>query len=608
VTKPQEQEPLTGREAFQKIKKVHGAILSIGWDVARGRVAVLTAASCLMAMSSAVQGFLSKFVIDNLTAGRGSRALFFGFLFLATIIMSALANGLFSLFQFDLADRITQEIDQRLMRRVSEIPGLDHLERPDFADKLRLVRDMSWVPLNFIFNLQSLVYLFFGLGATLVLLGFIHAMLLVPVLIVVPSSILQFRAHRKHQQRWDEIAPEDRLAYHYIELASDPRSAKEMRVFGLGPEIARRYRVLTLSYLRKLFKDRLKRSWVGLVSGLMHGAAVGGMIGFLGWLVLNDRASMGDFVMGVTISRMLMGHVEMASGMWTWLAEASATGERYLWMLEYESEVQLREDAYSAPETIINGITFQGVDFAYPGTDKQVLQDVSFFLPAGSTVAVVGENGAGKTTLVKLLSRFYDPDNGRILIDDLDLKDINLDEWRQKMSAAFQDFVKFQFIAKEAVGIGEMESIEDLERIGSSAKFAGADRVIEKLPEGFDSRLGRDFDGGTDLSEGEWQRVALARGAMRDVPALVVLDEPTASLDARAEHEVFASFASIARGRSSFKPITLLVSHRFSTVRMADLIIVMHEGNVEDIGSHEELMSREGRYAELFKLQASRYD
>lgn len=593
---------------LKRIWKVHGTIFRIGWDVARSRMGVLTLAVCLLGISSAAQGFVSKFVIDHLNAGEHAKALTFAIIFLGTVIVSALANALYGLFQFDLADRITQEIDQRLMKMVAASPGLDHLERPEYADKLKLVREWSWLPFQVINSLQSVAYMVFGLGAALILLGSIDRLLLLTPLVVLPSGILQFQVYRKHQKRWDEIAPEDRLAFHLIELSTDQRSAKEMRVFGLGPELFRRHREVTTKYIRKLFRDRLKRSWVGLVTGLLHGGTVGASIAFIGWLTLEGRASLGQFVMGVQIARMMIGHVEMASSMWVWLADVSAMGERYLWMLEYESDVKLKDNPYPAPEVILRGITFDNVDFTYPGNDEKVLEGVSLFLPAGSTVAVVGENGAGKTTLVKLLSRFYDPTAGRILIDDLDLKDIDLDDWRQRMAAAFQDFVKFQFIAREAVGVGDIPSIEDLERVGASAKFAGADRVIEGLPKGFDNRLGREFDDGSELSEGEWQRVALARGAMRDVPALIVLDEPTASLDARAEHEVFESFARMARGRSEFKPITLLVSHRFSTVRMADLIVVMHAGRVEDIGSHEELMAQDGRYAELFRLQASRYD
>ena len=293
-----------------------------------------------------------------------------------------------------------------------------------------------------------------------------------------------------------------------------------------------------------------------------------------------------------------------------WLAELSFVGERYLWLLDYRPSIQVRPpgEAAPAPAAIRRGISLEHVSFVYPGTEARVLDDVTLCIPAETTVAVVGENGAGKTSLVKLLCRFYDPTNGRILVDGVDLRDLDLEGWRARIGVAFQDFVRFQLLAREAVGVGDLEAVEDLQRVASSAYRAGADRVIERLPQGFDTQLGRWFSGGVDLSDGEWQRIALARGLMRDDPLLVILDEPTASLDARAEHDVFERFARMARPEEGPAPITLLVSHRFSTVRMADLIVGLHQGRIEELGSHEELVAAGGRYAQLFRLQASRYE
>jgi ATP-binding cassette subfamily B protein len=222
-------------------------------------------------------------------------------------------------------------------------------------------------------------------------------------------------------------------------------------------------------------------------------------------------------------------------------------------------------------------------------------------------VALVGENGAGKTSLVKLLCRFYDPTEGRITVDGVDLRQLDLEGWRARTGAAFQDFVHFQLVAREAVGVGDLPEIDDLARVATSVREAGASRVVDRLPDGLETQLGRWFEGGVDLSEGEWQRVALARGLMRPAPAVLVLDEPTASLDPRAEHEVFARFAAMARSGDAASPLTILVSHRFSTVRMADLIVVLHDGRIEELGSHDELLAAGGRYAQLFRLQASRY-
>ena len=389
-------------------------------------------------------------------------------------------------------------------------------------------------------------------------------------------------------------------------------AAKEVRLFGLGPELLARHEQVTDHYIASQYRDQLRRVRTGVASGALYGVAMAGAIGFVGWLALRGRVTLGDVALTVQVARSAIGQVQGATRQSAWMAELSFVGERYLWLLEYEPAVRPKppEHARPVPARITRGITLERVSFTYPGTDEPVLTDISLHLPPGATVALVGENGAGKTSLVKLLCRFYDPTAGRILVDGVDLRDLDLDEWRERTSVAFQDFVRFQLVAREAVGVGDLPAVADLARVGASARQAGADAVIERLPDGFETQLGRWFPGGIDLSEGEWQRVALARGLMRPEPLLLALDEPTASLDARAEHEVFERFAAMAAGAgqtNGSRPVTLLVSHRFSTVRMADLIVVLHAGRIEEQGTHDALLAAGGRYAELFRLQASRY-
>lgn len=604
----EERAKVSGRQTVGRMWRVYGSILEMAWSVARARSMGLVTCMFLVGLAGAVQSYLLGEVTDAL--GHASRAFLFGTGFLAVVVASRLLLEVLGLLQFDMGDRITQEVDQRIMGIVAGVPGLDHLERSEYADKIKLVREQSYIPFSALANVNALVYMVCGLIAALILLGRIHALLLLLPVVAIPSSIIQFRVYRKHFAKFDETAPEDRLAGHYMNLLTTPESAKEIRIFGLGDELVNRHKSVTDGYIRKLFRDRFKRSAVGIASGALYGLTLAGSIAFIGWLALKGRASLGEVVMGVAVARMVIGHVEMAATMFAWLAELSLVGERYLWMLEYKSVVEVLppDEALPGPRAIFDGIRVENVSFTYPGTDKLVLQNVYLYLPAGSTIALVGENGAGKTTLVKLLCRFYDPTEGRILVDGMDLRELDPQDWRQRSAVAFQDFVKFQLIAREAVGVGDLIDVENLQRVGAAATFARADQIIGRLPSGFDTQLGRTFEGGTDLSDGEWQRVALARGAMRLQPVMLILDEPTASLDARAEHEVFEQFAEMARPDDTYQPITLLVSHRFSTVRMADLIVVMNEGQVEDVGSHDELVSRGGRYAELFQLQASRYD
>jgi ATP-binding cassette subfamily B protein len=255
-----------------------------------------------------------------------------------------------------------------------------------------------------------------------------------------------------------------------------------------------------------------------------------------------------------------------------------------------------------------SGIQLDSIEFSYPESDRRVLSDVSLTLRAGSTVALVGENGAGKSTLVNLLARMYDPDGGRILVDGTDLRALDVREWRQQITAGFQDFVKFEFLAREAVGLGDIDRINDRKQIRAALDRADAGALVDNLPQGMDTQLGTRFAGGHELSGGQWQRIALARAFMRPEPLLLLLDEPTAALDPEAEQALFDRFAAAARTSSAETGgITVLVSHRFSTVRMADLIVVLERGRIVEVGGHEQLIAANGRYAELFEMQARAY-
>ena len=594
--------------AFRRpARRVYGVLLRLAWDEARDRAVALLVVAVTFGVLTTVTALMLKFVVDAVAAGDATRAWVTGLIGLAVVVVSRIVNDLSGgLWQVELGERVSQAVEQRLMAVAAEAPGLEHLERAEFADKVKLVKDRSYVPYFAITNLNSLSGALCGLLGSVILLATVHPLLALLPVVALPGVVLQFRAFRRHFARYDKTAPDERLADHYLKLATEPESAKEVRLFGLGPELLRRHSEVSERYIRAQFHDQLKRTRTSVVAGALFGASLAGAIAFVGWLALQGRASLGDVALAVQVARTAIGELAGVTRQAAWLAELSFTGERYLWLLDYRPAVVPPAEPVPVPAAIAEGITLDRVSFTYPGTDVPVLTDVSLHLPAGSTVALVGENGAGKTSIVKLLCRFYDPPEGRILVDGVDLRDLDLDGWRAAASVAFQDFVRFQLVAQEAVGVGDLPAIDDRVRVGASAAAAGADRVIERLPAGLDTQLGRRFEGGVDLSEGEWQRVALARGLMRPGPLVLILDEPTASLDPRAEHEVFERFSAMAAG-SGQKPITLLVSHRFSTVRMADLIVVLHDGRVEEIGSHDDLLAAGGRYAELFTLQASRY-
>jgi ATP-binding cassette subfamily B protein len=288
-------------------------------------------------------------------------------------------------------------------------------------------------------------------------------------------------------------------------------------------------------------------------------------------------------------------------------SEFSYTAEQALYLddlfefFRTEPAVSSSPGAVPAPRPIREGYEFRHVSFAYPDADKPALRDVSFRIAPGERIALIGENGAGKTTIVKLLARLYDPSSGQILLDGVDLREYDVDSLRKEIGVIFQDYMRYDMLVSENIGVGRIEDVQDADRITGAAAKARADAVIGALPHGFRQMLGRRFDGGMDLSSGQWQKIALARAYMRDAQILI-LDEPTATLDARAEYEVFQRFSELTRGR-----MAVLISHRFSTVRMADRILVLDGGRIIEEGSHDELLARNGRYAELFELQAAGY-
>jgi len=297
-----------------------------------------------------------------------------------------------------------------------------------------------------------------------------------------------------------------------------------------------------------------------------------------------------------------VGEISFLTG--TWLDGS----RRLAWLEDYAAAVASTADL-DAPTNVNRGIRFEHVTFAYPGSDRAVLDNLDLTLPAGAVIAIVGENGAGKTTLVKLLAKMYAPTSGRITVDDMDLARIDDVAWRERLAGAFQDFFRFEFLVQQTVGVGDVPRIESRPAVTAALHRGGATEVVDRMPTGLSTQLGPTWPSGVDLSFGQWQKFALARGFMRESPLLVVLDEPTAALDAETEHALFETFADAARHteRDYSGRITILVSHRFSTVRMADLIVVLDGAHAVEIGTHAELLARRGKYAELYEIQAASY-
>jgi ATP-binding cassette subfamily B protein len=331
------------------------------------------------------------------------------------------------------------------------------------------------------------------------------------------------------------------------------------------------------------------------------------LVGAVVFVSCGVRWPAGDVLLVLAAGSRLSAYIGATVGEIGFLRGFWMDGSRRLaWLEDYAASLLASADL-PVPAMLRRGIRFEHVSFAYPGTSRLVLDEVSLSLPTGSVVAIVGENGAGKTTLVKLLAKMYEPTSGSILVDDTPLARMPADEWRSRLAGAFQDFFRFEFRARYTVGVGDVMRLDDESAVVTAVGRAGADDVVSRLPSGLETQLGPTWPGGVEVSFGQWQKLALARGFMRDGPLLLVLDEPTAALDAETEHALFERYAAAAHGERANGRITILVSHRFSTVRMADIIVVMSGARVVEVGTHEELMAKGGQYAELYGIQAAAY-
>jgi ATP-binding cassette, subfamily B, bacterial len=314
-------------------------------------------------------------------------------------------------------------------------------------------------------------------------------------------------------------------------------------------------------------------------------------------------------VLAITLAAQVNQQISAAVSLLHDLQRIARAYARFEWLEKYVAEREPKVVDQPVPERLDDGIRFNDVAFKYPGTDRVVLAGVNLHLPAGSTVAIVGENGAGKSTLVKLLCRFYEPTAGTITADGSDLARIPLPAWRERIATGFQDFARFEFVARQTVGVGDLPLVDDQPAVEGALVRAHATDVVGRLEQGLSTQLGKSYTEGTELSGGQWQKLALGRAMMRELPLVLILDEPTSALDAEAEHNLFERYAEGARRvGAATGGITVLVSHRFSTVRMADQIVVVADGKVAEAGSHQELMKNRGLYAELYELQASAYE
>jgi ATP-binding cassette, subfamily B, bacterial len=583
------------------------AALAFRADPLRATGALVTAV--LQAAGQIVTAFFVSRLIGAIVDGDRDRALAMAFTVAAVGAFSLAA----SLTRLDLRFRMEEAtallIDRELIALSAGIPGLEHHERPEHLDRLELLRTQKETLSGSVAALIENAAVLGGILTTTGLLLSIHPVLLLLPVFGVPSVMVSAKVRRWWQQAEERSAERLRLTNHLYELGTTGPPAKELRVFGLREEIERRFDGLVVSINDEFDRLNVRSMIVSTLGWCVFAVGYVGAIAFVSLRAVAGRAGAEDVVLVVSLAAQVNQQVSSVYWMVGWLFDTLKTVGRYLQLVDdAAAAVPTIAEPAAAPDRLEHGIDLEGVAFRYPGTDEDVLRGVDLHIPAGATVAVVGDNGAGKSTLIKLLSRFYEPTEGVVRVNGIDLARIPAAEWRARMSAGFQDFARLELVARETVGVGDLPSIDDEELVGAALGRASATDVVDGLPSGLGTQLGRSFDGGLELSGGQWQKLALGRAMMRERPLLLVLDEPTAALDADTEHALFERYSGAARAvAAETGGITVLVSHRFSTVRMADLIVVVGDGHTAECGTHDELMAKAGVYAELYELQARAY-
>jgi ATP-binding cassette subfamily B protein len=504
-------------------------------------------------------------------------------------------------------DRVAVALESHVAQLQASVATVAHHERPEYLDRLAMLRDQVFVLDHMFMSFFSTCGWILRLGVTVALLVSIHPALALLVLFALPTVLTSTWRPGVERSAQERGASASRLARHLFTTATTAPPGKEVRVTRIGDRLVKQRR------------EAWER-WYGPVSAARWGTAVWhtlawaifgvAYVGAIVFVSSRPGATAGQVLLVLAAGSRLSAYIAATVGEIGFLAGFWLDGSRRMaWLEDYAASLLEHADA-PAPDRLATGIRFENVSFAYPGTTRRVLDDVSLELKPGSVVAIVGENGAGKSTLVKLLCRLYQPDQGRIVVNGADLARISADEWRARIAGAFQDFFRFEFPARQSVGVGDLPRLDDEQAVSAAVNRAGADDVIQGFAAGLATQLGKTWPGGVEVSFGQWQKLALARGFMRDRPLLLVLDEPTAALDAETEHALFERYAAVSRGGKADSidgRITILVSHRFSTVRMADQIVVLNGARVVEVGTHEALMAKGGQYAELYGIQAAAY-
>ncbi len=505
-------------------------------------------------------------------------------------------------------DRVTVALESHVAQLQASVVTVTHHERPEYLDRLAVLRDQVFVLDHMYMSLFSTCGWILRLAVTVALLMSIHGVLALLVVFAMPTVLTSTWRPGVERAAEERGASANRLARHLFTTATTAPPGKEVRVTRIADRLIADRRQAWERWYAPVAKARWESAAWHTLGWAVFGA---GYVAAVIFVATGVGATPGNVLLVLAAGSRLSAYIGATVGEIGFLRGIWMDGSRRMAWLEDYAATQTENADGVVPAQLLQGIRFDNVSFAYPGTTRRVLEDVNLALAPGQVVAIVGENGAGKSTLVKLLCRLYQPEVGRILVDGADLSHFPAEEWRTRLAGAFQDFFRFEFRVRHSVGVGDVPRINDESAVVAAVDRAGAADVVERLVAGLETQLGPTWPDGVEVSFGQWQKLALARGFMRDDPLVLILDEPTAALDAETEHALFERYAAAARGGMSGSVpngrITILVSHRFSTVRMADLIVVLDGARVAEVGSHDALMAKGGQYAQLYRIQAAAY-
>ena len=574
----------------------------------RSLIALILTTLLFAAVAGAMQSLALKWIVDAAADQRWTFAV-------VGAVVGGIGAGLLGSAGRAMGDAehvVTNEvgllIDRNTLELMSSMPGIEHLERPDYLDRLSLVRSSGSSLMRAVFTLTGTASLIISMLSSLWLLGAVHPLLVLTPFAAIPTAVMVPKSEKFVDRAKAKAAERQRAATQLHQLFLSPGPAMELRVFDASDRLDQRadelWRDVSNVQLGGAIRSALVASvgWVALTVGYVAALL------FTAHLAIDGRASIGDLVLVSQLALLIRGNVARTAEAARKAAAALRTADRFLWLEKLHHE-QTMAGARTAvtPAELTSGIRLNDVSFTYPGTDEPVLVSLDIDLPAGRTVAIVGDNGAGKTTLIKLLTGMYQPTSGSITIDGIDLASIDIEDWRRRVGGTFQDFARIETTAQTSIGLGAPELLDDVVAIGSAVDNGGARPVVDRLPDGLDSPLGKTYHDGSELSGGQWQRLAIARGMMPPDPLCLILDEPTAALDPAAEQALYDRYRKTADTIGLSGAVTVLISHRFSSVRMADLVVVLSNGSVSETGSHEELLDAGGHYARMYRQQANAY-